>query len=88
MRFSVANTIIDMAKLLGADDPAVRSVIDEARGILEELDARNVLAALDALEAGVAKVDATSARQRQSMVTTSMGSDRPLSSSLRTPEER
>ncbi|MEA2674574.1 MAG: hypothetical protein QOI92_1766, partial [Chloroflexota bacterium] len=83
MRFSLANTIIDMAKLLGADDPAVRSVIDESRGILEELGAVTLLAHLNALGP-----DAGAARQRQSMVTTSIGSDRPLSSSLRTPEER
>jgi hypothetical protein len=83
VRFSLALTIVDMARLLGPDDPAVRSVIDEAREILEELGARNVLAMLDGLEADGAK-----ARQRQSMVTTSIGSDRPLSSSLRTPEER
>jgi class 3 adenylate cyclase len=83
LRFSLALTIIDMARLLGPDDPAVRSVIDEARGILEGLGARNPLAMLDAVEA-----DAAAGRQRQSIVTTSIGSDRPLSSSLRTPEDR
>jgi class 3 adenylate cyclase len=88
LRFSLAFTIIDMARLLGAGDPAVRSVIDEAREILEELEARNVLAMLDALEGGSDIGAAAKARQRQSMVTTSIGSDRPLSSSLRTPEER
>jgi hypothetical protein len=83
LRFSLALTILDMAKLLGADDPAVRSVIEEARGVLEELGARKLLEELDALAAG-----AGATRQRQSIVTTSIGSDRPLSSSLRTPEER
>ena len=40
LRFSLAMAIFDMAKLLGPDDPAVRSVIEEGRGILEELGAR------------------------------------------------
>lgn len=88
VQFSQALTIIDMARLLGTDDPAVRSVVDEARGILEELGARNVLAMLEALEAKSGTDAAAGARQRQAMVTTSMGSERPLSSSLRTPEER
>jgi hypothetical protein len=51
--------IMDMAKLLGPDDPAVRSVIDEGRGILEELEAGPLLAQLDALQGG-----ATSASRR------------------------
>jgi class 3 adenylate cyclase len=88
LRFSLAVTILDMATLLGADDPVVRSLLEEARGILEDLEARNVLAMLDALEAGSDNAGATKARQRQSIVTTSIGSDRPLSSSLRTPDER
>jgi class 3 adenylate cyclase/tetratricopeptide (TPR) repeat protein len=87
LRFSLALTILDMAKLLGPEDPAVRPVIDEARGILEELGARNLLAQLDALEAPVGAATGN-ARQRQSIVTTSIGSDRPLSSSLRTPDDR
>ena len=45
LRFTLALTIFDMAKLLGIDDPAVRSVLDEGREILEELGARNVLGA-------------------------------------------
>ena len=52
LRFSLAMAILDMAKLLGPDDPAVRSVIDEGRAILEELGARPLLAQLDDLERG------------------------------------
>jgi class 3 adenylate cyclase/tetratricopeptide (TPR) repeat protein len=78
LRFSVAMTIYDMAFLLGPDDAAVQSVLPEGRGILEELRARTLLDRLDELTSD----------QRQSMVTTSIGSDRPLSSSERTPAER
>jgi len=93
MRFTVALTIFDMAFLLGPDDPAVRSVIGECRGILEELEARTLLDRLDSIGAGTdgASVRAGAAAtrsQRQSIVTTSIGSDRPLSSSERTPAER
>jgi class 3 adenylate cyclase/tetratricopeptide (TPR) repeat protein len=83
LRFSLALSVVDMARLLGVDDPGVRSVIDEARTILEDLGASNVLAMLDALGTGAAPKG-----QRQSMVTTSIGSDRPFSNSLRTPEDR
>jgi tetratricopeptide (TPR) repeat protein len=78
LRFSLALAIFDMAHLLGPGDPAVRSVIDEGRAILEELGAHTLLARMDDLRS----------RQRQSIVTTSIGSERPLSSSLRTPEAR
>jgi class 3 adenylate cyclase/tetratricopeptide (TPR) repeat protein len=49
-RFGTALAIYDMAVLLGPDDPAVRSVIDEARAILEELGAKRLLDRLDELE--------------------------------------
>ena len=52
VRFSLAMAVFDMATFLGPDDPAVRSVIGEGRGILEELGARPLLAQLDALGAG------------------------------------
>jgi hypothetical protein len=55
MRFSFALTVFDMAKFLGPDDPAVRSVLDEARGILEELEARSLIARLDALESDASR---------------------------------
>jgi class 3 adenylate cyclase/tetratricopeptide (TPR) repeat protein len=51
VRFSLAMAVLDMTKLLGPDDPAVKSMLAEARGILEELGARPVLAKLDALVA-------------------------------------
>jgi len=55
MRFSFALTVFDMATFLGPDDPAVRSVLDEARGILEELEAHTLLARLDALESAAGR---------------------------------
>ncbi|HUG30110.1 MAG TPA: adenylate/guanylate cyclase domain-containing protein [Candidatus Limnocylindria bacterium] len=51
LRFSLAMAVLDMAVLLGPDDPAVHSVIDEGRAILTELGARPLLARLDALGA-------------------------------------
>jgi hypothetical protein len=42
-------TVLDMAKLLGSDDPAVKSVLPEARATLEELGAAALLARLDEL---------------------------------------
>ncbi|HUQ43080.1 MAG TPA: adenylate/guanylate cyclase domain-containing protein [Candidatus Limnocylindria bacterium] len=53
-RFGTALAIFDMAVLLGPDDPAVRAVMDEGRGILEELGARLLLDRLDELETGKA----------------------------------
>jgi class 3 adenylate cyclase/tetratricopeptide (TPR) repeat protein len=49
-RFNVALAVIDMATFHGPDDPAVRPLVDEARGILEELGARLLLDRLDELE--------------------------------------
>jgi class 3 adenylate cyclase/tetratricopeptide (TPR) repeat protein len=83
LRFTIALTILDMATLLGPDDPAVHPLLDEARSILEELAARPLVARLDELV-----TNAGGAAQRQSIVTTSIGSERPLSSSLRTPAAR
>ena len=56
LRFSFALAVLDMATLLGMDDPAVRSVIDEGRAILQELGARVLLERLDALGAGDPRV--------------------------------
>jgi class 3 adenylate cyclase len=52
VRFAFALAAFDMARLLGEDDPAVRSVIDEARAILDELGARPLLDQLDELGGG------------------------------------
>ena len=49
-RFDVALTILDMAALIGLDEPAVRSAIPEGRDILESLGAQTLLERLDALE--------------------------------------
>jgi class 3 adenylate cyclase/tetratricopeptide (TPR) repeat protein len=51
-RFSLAVTVFDMLALLGPDDPAVRSVVAEGRGILEELRATVLLERLDAMAGG------------------------------------
>ena len=48
-RFDVALTILDMAALIGTDEPAVRSVIPEGREILVSLGARPLVERLDAL---------------------------------------
>lgn len=88
LRFSFALAVLDMATFLGLDDPAVRSVIDEGRAILEELGARMLLERLDALGTGGPAVAPGVGRQRRSVSTTSVGSDSPLSSSLPTPEQR
>jgi hypothetical protein len=70
MRFSFALTVFDMAKLLGIDDPAVRTVLEEGRGILEELGAQTLLTQLDALEAGARPAATRSeGRARPSAVT-------------------
>ena len=42
-RFDVALTILDMATLIGPDEPAVRSSIPEGREILESLGARPLI---------------------------------------------
>jgi len=55
----LAMAILDMAKLLGPDDTAVRSVIDEGRGILGELEARPLLAQLDELQRGATAASRT-----------------------------
>ncbi len=62
LRFSLALAVFDMAVFLGLDDPATRSVIDEGRGILEELGARSLLARLDDLGNGDVGRVATSGR--------------------------
>jgi tetratricopeptide (TPR) repeat protein len=82
LRFTFALVVFDMAVLLGPDDPAVRSVIDEGRGIFEELGAATLLAQLDALAVG------PGAPQRQPMVGTSVSSEQPSSSAVPTPAER
>jgi class 3 adenylate cyclase/tetratricopeptide (TPR) repeat protein len=71
LRFTLALTVLDMAKLLGADDPAVRPLLDEGRSILEELGAQDLIVQLDALGAGgsatgAAADDASTARSRAS----------------------
>ena len=48
-RFDVALTILDMAALVGTDEPAVRSLIPEGRDILVSLGARPLIERLDAL---------------------------------------
>ena len=58
MKFALALTVLDMAKLLGGDDPAVKSVVPEARGILEELGATPLISQLDELAGPVAKASA------------------------------
>ncbi|MEO5704450.1 MAG: adenylate/guanylate cyclase domain-containing protein [Candidatus Limnocylindrales bacterium] len=70
LRFSLALTVFDMATLLGLDDPATRSVIDEGRGILEELGARPLLAQLD--ELAVSGRTAVSVRATKSPSTVTM----------------
>ncbi len=42
-RFSVAMAVFDMATFLGPDEHAVASVVEEGRGILEELNAKPLL---------------------------------------------
>ncbi|MFL5678160.1 MAG: AAA family ATPase [Chloroflexota bacterium] len=49
-RFDVALTVLDMASLIGPDDPAVRSVLPEGREILESLGARLLIERLDAVD--------------------------------------
>ena len=51
-RFDVALTVLDMAALIGPDEPAVRAAIPEGREILVSLGAQTLLERLDALEAG------------------------------------
>jgi hypothetical protein len=46
-RFNLALTVLDMATLLGPDDPAVTAVVEEGRAILTELGARLLLDRLD-----------------------------------------
>ena len=48
-RFDVALTALDMATLIGTDEPAVQASIPEAREILESLSARPLIERLDAL---------------------------------------
>ena len=48
-RFDVALTILDMAALIGTDEPAVRSAIPEGREILVSLGARPLVERLDTL---------------------------------------
>ncbi len=47
-RFDVALTILDMATLIGIDEPAVRTSVPEAREILESLGAQLLIERLDA----------------------------------------
>jgi len=49
-RFDVGLTILDMAVLIGPDEPAVRSSIPEAREILEGLGATSLVERLDPLD--------------------------------------
>ena len=44
--------VLDMALVLGPDDPVVRASVDDARAILERLGARAFLARLDELMGG------------------------------------
>ncbi|HEV8403621.1 MAG TPA: hypothetical protein VGQ31_11360, partial [Candidatus Limnocylindrales bacterium] len=48
-RFDVALTILDMAALLGPDEPGVRALIPEGREILVGLGAHPLVERLDAL---------------------------------------
>jgi tetratricopeptide (TPR) repeat protein len=48
-RFDVALTVLDMAALIGPDEPAVRAAIPEGREILVGLGARPLIERLDAL---------------------------------------
>jgi hypothetical protein len=61
-RFDVALTILDMATLVGSDDPAVRSTIPEGREILESLGAVMLLERLDGLDSGGATPTKAAAR--------------------------
>ena len=62
-RFDTALTILDMAVLIGPDEPAVRGAIPECREILESLGARRLLERLDAIGDGdAASTSATSRR--------------------------
>ena len=61
-RFDVALTILDMAMLIGPEEPAVRSVLPEAREILESLGATLLLDRLDALVSTEADTGLTTAR--------------------------
>ena len=47
--YKQALVVIDMALVLGPDDPVVRASVDDARAILERLDARAFSARLDEL---------------------------------------
>ncbi len=48
-RFDVALTVLDMAALIGPDEPAVRAAIPEGREILVGLGAHSLVERLDAL---------------------------------------
>jgi len=61
-RFDVALTILDMATLIGADEPAVRSAIPEGREILESLGARLLIERLDATVSGGVRTAAPTRR--------------------------
>ena len=69
VRFTFALVVFDMVRLLGADDPAVRSVIEEARAILEELGARPLLDQLDELGGGGRSAPSGRGAKRESTVT-------------------
>ena len=75
-RFDVALTILDMATLIGPDEPAVRSSIPEAREILESLGARLLLERLDAVTA------ATAAEPSAPTTSETDGSETPAEASL------
>jgi class 3 adenylate cyclase/tetratricopeptide (TPR) repeat protein len=56
--WDLALTAIDMAELLGPEDPEVRAIAPEARGILEGVGAKPYVARLDAALAGSASSQA------------------------------
>jgi class 3 adenylate cyclase/tetratricopeptide (TPR) repeat protein len=76
VKFELALAVLDMATFLGPDDPAVRSVIDEGRSILEDLGARLLLDRLDDLGPGGSAASGSGARRR-SVPTTSVASEGP-----------
>jgi class 3 adenylate cyclase/tetratricopeptide (TPR) repeat protein len=67
VRFSLAQATFDMLVLLGPAEPAVRSLLDEGRGILADLGATVLLERFDAL---VAEVQLPAVRPNQSQPST------------------
>ncbi len=69
VRFTFALAVLDMAKLLGPEDPAVRSVVQEGRAVLVDLGADPLVAQLDTLTGGSRSGDRRSTSTPAAMAT-------------------